>query len=58
MDYNAIATLVGGVGFPIVACCAMAYYINTTHKQLSEALNNNTKVLAVVLAKLDIDEPS
>ena len=32
--YNEIVQLISTVGFPIVVCGAMAYYINTTHKEL------------------------
>ncbi len=56
IDYNAIVQLVGGVGFPIVACCAMAYYIKTTHKELTDALYNNTRAITALMAKLDINE--
>ena len=56
MDYNAIASLIGGVGFPIVACCAMGYYIKTTHKELTDALYNNTRAIMALMAKLDINE--
>lgn len=56
MDYNAIMSLVGGVGFPIVACCAMAYYIKTTHKELIDALYNNSRAITALMAKLGIDE--
>lgn len=27
MDINTVITLIGSVGFPIVACLAMAYYV-------------------------------
>lgn len=56
IDYNAIVQLVGGVGFPIVACCAMAYYIKTTHKELANingivnyrgGLSQNLKLIAL-----------
>ena len=26
MDFNTIITAIGSLGFPIVACCAMAYF--------------------------------
>lgn len=35
--YSEIVQLISSVGFPIVVCGAMAWYINTTHKDLVEA---------------------
>lgn len=35
--YSEIVQLISSVGFPIVVCGAMAYYINTTHKELVES---------------------
>lgn len=26
MDFNSVAQIIGTLGFPIVACCAMAYF--------------------------------
>ena len=37
--YNNIVQLISSVGFPIVVCGAMAYYINTTHKELLNSFN-------------------
>lgn len=52
MDINAVSQLIGSLGFPIVACCAMFYSLNVQGKQhkeeiekMSEALNNNTLAL-------------
>lgn len=36
MDLNTLTTLIGSLGFPIVACCAMAYYCVQSQKQLRE----------------------
>lgn len=48
MDANAIASLVGSLGFPIVCCGVMFYFIDKTMKQFTEtttatleALNNS-----------------
>lgn len=45
MDMSSIATLVGSVGFPIVACCGMAWFIATTFLLTEEliALLKNDK---------------
>lgn len=36
MDYNIIAQLIGSLGFPIVACCAMFKMYNDQSKTLAE----------------------
>ena len=63
MDVTAITTLITTVGFPVVVCLAMMYYVkylNDQHKQeidkLSEALQNNTLVMQRLLTKLGGDE--
>lgn len=52
MDYEQIVTLVQTVGFPIVMCGALFWYMitqRTAHKaeveKMTDALNNNTVVL-------------
>lgn len=52
MDMNSIATLVGSVGFPIVACCAMAWFIATTFRDFNNLMTKNnilTEELIVLL---------
>lgn len=63
MDVTAITTLITTVGFPVVVCLAMMYYVkylNDQHKEeidkLSEALQNNTLVMQRLLTKLGGDE--
>lgn len=57
---NEIVNLIGTVGFPIVACLAMFYFIVVTMKQftgtlteLTKSVDNNTKVTARVLEFLE-----
>lgn len=52
MDYSQITTLIQNVGFPIVMCAALFWYVTkqkTEHKEetdkMTEAINNNTAVL-------------
>ena len=45
MDYNAIVTLVGSLGFPIVACIALFWMVNTTMKEFKETVTENTKAM-------------
>lgn len=52
MDVTQIMQAVGSLGFPIVACCALFYYLNKeqeSHKAemtaVTDALNRNTEAL-------------
>lgn len=52
MEYSQIVTLIQTVGFPIVMCGALFWYMikqREQHKQetdkMTEALNNNTTIL-------------
>ena len=52
MDISSIAALVGSVGFPIVACCAMAWFIATTFRDFNNLMTKNnilTEELIVLL---------
>ena len=51
-----IVALISSVGFPIVACIAMAIYVNTTVKELTKTIAQNTLVLEKLLTKLDVDD--
>lgn len=73
MDANTIITMVGSLGFPIVACIGMAWFFAKAndnyrldlkesaerHKveidEMSEAINNNTKALELLISKMDGD---
>ena len=46
MDFNTILQVIGSYGFPIVACCALAWYfnkINETYRNDLKELNANHK---------------
>lgn len=60
MDLNNIVTIISAVGFPIVACIGMGwfvkYLIDNNNKKISEittALNNNTLVVQKLCDMLD-----
>ena len=40
MNVNDIVTLIGSLGFPIVACVGMFYLYNRTLKDFTSTLNN------------------
>lgn len=52
MDATQLMQAIGSLGFPIVACCALFYYLNkeqeahkTEMSSVTEALNRNTDAL-------------
>lgn len=60
MDLNSVVTIISAVGFPIVACIGMGwfvkYLIDNNNKKISEittALNNNTLVVQKLCDMLD-----
>lgn len=60
MDANTLIQTISTLGFPIVCCCAMFWYMvkmEEQHKEemnkLSEAVNNNTIALTKIVDKLD-----
>lgn len=46
MDPNAIASLVGSLGFPIVCCGALFWYQNKTMKEFSDKIDTAIKELS------------
>lgn len=46
MDVNAISSLVGSLGFPIVCCAALFWYMNKTMKEFSDKMENTLKDLS------------
>lgn len=63
MNYNDIVTLISTVGFPIVMCGALFWYVvksNQGHKEemdaLKDALNANTLAITKLTDKLDSKE--
>lgn len=56
MDMSSIATLVGSVGFPIVACCAMAWFIATTFRDFNNLMTKNNILTEELIALLKNDK--
>ena len=63
MDMNVILQAISSIGFPIVVCIMLMYYIkeiSTKHKEESDkfadALNANTLVLQKLCDKLDCEK--
>lgn len=53
MDMSSIATLVGSVGFPIVACCGMAWFIATTFRDFNNLMTKNNVLTEELIALLE-----
>lgn len=56
MDMSSIATLVGSVGFPIVACCGMAWFIATTFRDFNNLMTKNNVLTEELIALLENDK--
>lgn len=56
MDMSSIATLVGSVGFPIVACCGMAWFIATTFRDFNNLMTKNNILTEELIALLKNDK--
>lgn len=56
MDMSSIATLVGSVGFPIVACCSMAWFIATTFRDFNNLMTRNNVLTEELITLLKNDK--
>lgn len=56
MDMSSIATIVGSVGFPIVACCGMAWFIATTFRDFNNLMTRNNVLTEELIALLKNDK--
>lgn len=59
MNISDVVGLIGSVGFPIVACCAMACFIVTTFRNFNDLVTKNnvlTEELIGLLRKENGDE--
>ena len=56
MDMSSVATLVGSVGFPIVACCGMAWFIATTFRDFNNLMTKNNILTDQLIALLKDDK--
>lgn len=56
MDMSSIATLVGSVGFPIVACCGMAWFIATTFRDFNNLMTRSNILTEELIALLKDDK--
>lgn len=52
MDISLIVSVVGSVGFPIVACCGMAWFIATTFSDFNDLMTKNNVLTEELIALL------
>lgn len=52
MDISSLVTVVGSVGFPIVACCGMAWFIATTFRDFNDLMTKNNVLTEELIALL------
>lgn len=52
MDISSITSVVGSVGFPIVACCGMAWFIATTFSDFNDLMTKNNMLTEELIALL------
>ena len=53
MELETVVSLVSSVGFPIVCCFFMWRYINTTLKDFTNTMNENTKMISKLCDRLE-----
>ena len=51
-----IASMIGTIGFPIVCCIFLWKYINTTMKEFTNTMNENTKMLTKICDRLELEK--
>lgn len=51
--FSTIASYIGSLGFPIVCCGALFYFVNSTLKELRETISKNTLAITTLIEKLD-----
>lgn len=56
MDVNAVISLVGSVGFPVVACAAMAWFYATQFKDFQSMVQKNNMLTEELVALLRKEE--
>lgn len=52
MTFDTIVPLIGSLGFPIVMCLLLFYYMNKTLKEMQTSINNNTIAITNLIDEL------
>ena len=56
MDINTIFQAIGSIGFPIVMCVILVYYMQTEMKELKEAVNELRNAITALTTKLEDEQ--
>ena len=56
MNVNDVVSMIGSIGFPIVACCAMAWFIATTFSDFNNLMTKNNVLTEELIALLKNDK--
>lgn len=51
IDLTAIGSLISSIGFPIVMCLILVYFMNVTNTKLTDAINGLQNVITELIAK-------
>ena len=54
MDITEIVNAIGSVGFPIVACGALFWMVNTTMKELTTAITDLSRSIATLTQQEEV----
>ena len=55
MEYNEFVQAISTVGFPIVCCCGLFWMINTTMKELKDAIIVLTQTVSLLNERMARD---
>ena len=50
---STVASYIGTLGFPIVCCGVLFYFVNSTLKELRDIILKNTVAITTLIEKLD-----
>lgn len=53
MNYQELVQAISTVGFPIVCCCALFWMINTTMKELKDAIAGLTQSITMMNDRME-----
>lgn len=53
MNTDSVITLIGTLGFPIVMCGALCFYIYKVQTKLQEIINDNTKAIEKLVNQIE-----
>lgn len=56
MDMQAVISVIGSLGFPIAACLGLFWMINKAIKELTSAIDNNTRAIIVLTERSKNDD--